>query len=754
MICRVLFVTFVILIFITSASLAIVINEIVAANDSLLFDADNDTPDWIELYNETDKTVDLTDYSLTDDPNEPTKWRFSEFTLDPQDYLVVLCSGKDRQNDEIHTNFRLDSDGEFIGLYSPDGEAVDTVHFPMLEDDMSFGRYPNGTGAFVFMKNPTPGKTNATCTELQPPKPDFSVHSRVSESNIQLELSTNVDDATIYYSIDATGPSAHSKPYDGPITIETRTVVRAQVTHPDMTPSEIALHMYFIQPKDGLFQLPVLSVVTDPENLWDQDRGIYTNPTFRGNEWERPFTLLYFNTDKQFTFSADAGIRIHGGASRERAEKKSFRLYFRSDYGPARLNASIIPSTNNTEFDRLVLRAGYNDSWVHRLHLERSAATFLRDQLLRDLFVLLGHPAAHGDFIHLFLNTQYWGLYNITERYDDEFFDSYLEQVPWHVVSPGSDENNNAIEAIDGDVEAWLEFENWFKRTDFSTPEAYEELTSRVYITNFVDFYLLNIWAQNSDWPRHNWVAARKPDTDAKWWFLPWDGEYAFGGGMDAFQEDINMINVIAEQVDKYAFANFLWRVQQNPTFLQAAMPRFDQLKSTLLLPERLEKMFQRRIDQIEPAIPFEAERWGRLFEPDYVYDKTSWQQAIDGLLSFVHNRTAHVEDHFDQLTSEVKNSSPVVHDYRLYPNVPNPFNNSTTISFSLAEDQEVDLIIYNINGQAVRHLVKGQKMAAGEHALKWQGKDDKTQHVGSGVYVTRLEAGSFSQTRKICIVK
>ena len=755
MLCRALYATFVILIFSASASLAIVINEIVAANDSLIFDADNDTPDWTELYNAMDQAVDLTDYSLTDDPAEPTKWKFSELSLDSKNYLLIFCSGKDRQNSEIHTNFRLDADGEFIGLYSPDGTPVDTLHFPSLEDNQAFGRVPNSSGAFVFLNKPTPGTANSSSpSNTQAPKPGFSLNSQVSETDLQLTLTTDVTGASIYYSTDGSDPSSHGSVYDAPIALETTTVVRAQVTHPDMMPSETVSQAYFIRPQNGLFQLPVLSVVTEPGNLWDQDRGIYANPTWRGDEWERPVTLLHFGTNKKLRFAANAGIRIHGGASRKRAEKKSFRLYFRTDYGPGRLNAGIIPSTDKTEFDRLVLRAAYNDGWAHWLHLERSAATYLRDQLLRDLFILLGYPAAHGDFVHLFLNDQYWGLYNITERYDDEFFDTYLDQVPWDVVSPGSDENNNAVEAIDGDVEAWSEFESWFNRTDFSTASAYDELQSRVHIANFIDFYLLNIWAQNSDWPRHNWTAARKPETGARWFFLPWDGEYAFGGGLDAFQEDINMIHVIADQKDKYAIARFMWRMQQNPSFLESAMSRFDQLKKTILLPERLEKMFQQRIDQIEPAIPFEAERWGTLFEPEHVYDKSSWMEAIDGLLSFIYNRTAHVEDHFDALVSGIDHSPAEARTFKLYPSAPNPFNKSTSVSFSLTRAENVDLTIFNLNGQVIRRLVNDRPMPAGEHTVKWHGKDEIDKHVGSGVYFLRLDAGSFSQTQKICIVK
>lgn len=122
----------------------LMISEFMASNRVTIEDSDGDSSDWIEIYNAGQETVDLAGWYLTDDPNELDKWTFPEVSLNAGGYLLVFASGKDRRlpGEELHANFRLNADGDYLGLVRPDGVTV--VHdfgllFPEQLLDYSFG---------------------------------------------------------------------------------------------------------------------------------------------------------------------------------------------------------------------------------------------------------------------------------------------------------------------------------------------------------------------------------------------------------------------------------------------------------------------------------------------------------------------------------------------------------------------------------------------------------------------------------------
>ena len=738
--------------FVVLALNAQVINEISASNDSILFDFENDSPDWIELFNTTETTINLTHYFLTDDKDNPRKWAFPQADIQPLEFLTILCSGKDTVVDHIHTGFKLSADGEFIGLYNSLGILVDSLRFPRLKTDQSFGRVPNGTGAFIYLAGPTPGASNTHVNQTyMATAPAISHLSGAYDNSIQIGLSSSLEGANIRYILNGAEPTQSSTKYSAPINISRTAVLRASVFHSDMNPSPIETRIFFINEDANFFQIPVLALITDPDNLWDGSKGIYANPTESGDDWERPAAVVYLEKEAAPGFSVGAGVRIHGGASRFKSEKKSFRLYFRSEYGPSELHYPLIPSTENDILNRVILRAGFNDGWAHWWDKERLAATYHRDQIVRDLFMQLGYPAAHGDYAHLFINDEYWGLYNMCERYDDDFFDFYVGKEGWDVVKPGADSDNNAIEAADGDMDAWNVFENWYKKATLTLPRNYDEFKRRVDINNFIDFYILNIWAQNTDWPRHNWYAYRERDEQAKWRFLPWDAEYAFGGGAAAFEEDVNMFNTILSQADRYPFSSMLARLKDNDEFARDVVLRYRSLSQSVLSPESFKATMRKRTDQIEWAIPFESDRWGHLFEPDYYYDEETWQNALNAMSRFADNRDRYVQQHLNSsMANSVSQKNDIPEHCALNGNYPNPFNSTTTISYALPYGTRVKLEIYDIHGRRLRTILDATQ-PMGNHTLEW---DAAADGAATGVYLLRMETESFSAWTRMLLLK
>lgn len=129
----------------------LVINEFMASNDATQADQDGEFDDWIEFYNNSDSSIDLEGYFLSDDFSDLTKWAFPEGTsIEPNGYLVVWADSDETQSG-LHTNFRLLAASENIFLVDPNGAIVDEVSFIDQTTDVSFGRFPNGTGSFVAM---------------------------------------------------------------------------------------------------------------------------------------------------------------------------------------------------------------------------------------------------------------------------------------------------------------------------------------------------------------------------------------------------------------------------------------------------------------------------------------------------------------------------------------------------------------------------------------------------------------------------
>ena len=495
-----------------AASPGVLITEVQAANTRTVADDQGGYSDWIELHNPTDTPVSLAGYTLTDDPAAPAKWPLPVSTLAPGAFLVVWASGLDQVTSEgWHTNFRLNRAGEYVGLFGPDGQLVDGVKFGLQHTDISLGRLGLASDLWVAFPTPTPGAAN---TGTPRPAPDAAPVVVTPGSGrytgpMTIRLAAPLPGSMVYYTLDGSDPMVDGQAYTAPLEVAETTVVRAVALRDGVPMSRLTTATYLVGDGTGL---PVLSLVTDPANLWDEATGIYVNPEARGRNWERPVTVEWLSPEGEVGFSVAAGLRIHGGVSRRRA-KQSFRLYFRGEYGPRELAYPLFGSAPGQTYDRLVLRAGSNDSWLG----SSKEAVYVRDQLVRELHGAMGQVAARGRWVAMYLNGAHWGLYELTERIDDAFLTTHFGHDDWDVVR-------------DEEHEAWNAFVDWITGTDLSEVAQYEQAVQQLDIENFTSFIILELWAGDTDWGGNNWYAARMRDgPDARWRLFAWDAETTFG---------------------------------------------------------------------------------------------------------------------------------------------------------------------------------------------------------------------------------
>ena len=284
--------------------------------------------------------------------------------------------------------------------------------------------------------------------------------------------------------------------------------------------------------KEDLKSLPTLSIVMATEDLFGRT-GIYSNPNNRGAAWERPASVELIRPGRQDGFQVNAGVRIQGGAFRrfDLTLKKSFRLAFRDEYGAAKLRYPLFGADATDKFDNIVLRANSNDAWPYA----SGSVLYVRDAFAMETVRSMGGVSSHTTFMHLYLNGQYWGLYNPVERPDAAFSATYYGG------------NNNSWDAInqdsvpDGNYDAWnrllaqlnqdLSQSAPYQRLQGNNPDGtrnpeYEDLLD---VGNMIDYLILNFYVGNADWHGRNWWAGRDRDNGDGFKFYPWDTETALG---------------------------------------------------------------------------------------------------------------------------------------------------------------------------------------------------------------------------------
>ncbi|MCF7805192.1 MAG: lamin tail domain-containing protein [Candidatus Marinimicrobia bacterium] len=656
------------------------INEFVASNSATLADADGDYSDWLEIYNPTSEPVDLSGWSLTDDEADSTLWTFPPAQLSAGEYMVVYASGKNFRDlvFPLHTNFKIDADGEYLALYDADGTVVTSfTTFPKLPPDVA---YCYNDGNYALSTTPTPGAKNIITGDLNVTPPVFSRKHGIYDALIEVEITSANESVQIYYTTDGRSPSAgNSNIYSGPINIQTTTVLRAVavdgefssavttatylfpddvLTQPNapkgypekwgsyididgeatadygMDPEVVHNPGYSGQMNEALLSIPTLSIVTNKNYLFshstDPDTGgiyIYTAAPGAplGTDWERPASVEFFNSQDGLDFQEDCGIKIHGGHSRrpEKSPKHSFRLPFKDEYGKTKLNYPLFGEEAETSLNQVVLRGTFGNSWLHWNTNERERGTLLRDPWAKDTQLDMGHPAAHGRFVHLYLNGIYWGVYNATERVDEEFAEEYLggDEVEYDLIKDYG-------EVAEGRKDAWDELialagkdvsddANYYrilgKNADGTDNPEYE---SYLDIENFIDYMIIHFYAGNVDWDHHNWIAARnRVNPGAGFKFFSWDSERIF--------ENVNT-NILSE--DNHDRPSGIFQdLTDSEIFLRLFADRVQEhlYSDGALTNEAVSQRLQDRANEIEIAIIAESARWG-----DYRRDVHRWANS------------------------------------------------------------------------------------------------------------------------------
>ena len=500
-------------------------------------------------------------------------------------------------------------------------------------------------------------------------------------------------DATLWsirYTLDSSTPSADSPEYTAPLSIRGNAVVRAaafadgvqmtevvtatylfvddvmkQSNTPDGYPatwgkytqkSGTAIADYEMDPemtqnaqlapkiREGLKSLPVLSVVTDKDNLFSHENNeetggiyIFTGPPVgdaTGHGWTRPASIELMGGTADYDLSATCGLRLHGGHGRlaEKNPKHSFRLVFKEKYGAKTLKYPVFGESEPAKFDQLVLRCHFGNSWQHWGEDNRQKAQYTRDVWARRMQRKMGHTSVNALYVHLFLNGMYWGMYNIAERVDDQFGKDHLGGTKTDIdVIKVEEDGGNHLEAAQGDMEAW----NLMVATaaHASDDAAYEQLDSLLDIDAFIDYMLINQYGGNTDWDHHNWYAIRRRGLDSEGFrFLCWDTELIF--------DNVNENVLNKNNGDSYPTGIFQ-HLMQNERFARRYLRRAKEVLADdgFLGEASVEDVWDSLYHTIETALYDEAARWGDYRRDVHPYSSKGQLYTVDNQYMTERNR-------------------------------------------------------------------------------------------------------------------
>ncbi len=259
------------------------ISEFLAENQGSLRDEDGDDSDWVEIQNAGATPVNLQGWALTDEMGK-AKWLFPNFELAPEAFLIVFASGKNRVAPEgkFHTNFKLDPEGEYLGLLAPDRTPISefSPSFPKQRPDVSYGRVPGQQEALGYFPTPTPGKANSSGGPGFAGEVRFSQQSGTFSSLLTLRLTVAPLDAMIRYTLDGSMPTNSSPVYTAPLEIKDTTQVRARAYQPGLLPGPPQSETYILLNTNlapFLSDLPVLVMHTVTRGALTESRNAFVH---------------------------------------------------------------------------------------------------------------------------------------------------------------------------------------------------------------------------------------------------------------------------------------------------------------------------------------------------------------------------------------------------------------------------------------------------------------------------------------------
>lgn len=556
----------------------------------------------------------------------------------------------------LHTNFKLNSNGEILQLSNASGIVQDLDTIGSMQMNNSFGRRPNGTNNWYYFDTPTPDTTNNTSAFYTGyiAKPHFGFAAGFYTGSQTVGLTPPIPGSNIRYTLDGKDPSSASPLYTAPLIIDSTTVIRARTfsTNPMELPSEIITNTYFINEN---ISLPVVSLSSDPYNLFDYNYGIYvygpnadtTTIPFYGsnfwNGWERPANIEYFDQSGLNAFETKAAISIQGNYSKAWPQR-GFTVQTKDNYHGDNINYALFPDKPQiTKYKSFNIRNAGSD-W-NTCHM-RDRFNQKTIQKSTHLDMMDGRPCV------LFINGKYWGVYEFRERQDKDYIQS----------NSGVDADSIDFLQFDGSIiegsnTDFLNLANVIHTADMSVSSNYAAAKSQLDIENFVDYFITETYIVNIDWLgtyTNNIKFWRPNNPPGKWRYVLWDTDLSLGfaQSLGTGQDTMNMLAVAINPTQPNPHSLMLKGLLNNPEFKNYFINRYADLMNTIFLPSEMRQHAYAMRDEMLPEMARHFNRWtAPSLWGGFIGSSTdvpSWENNIENMLDFCDNRITYARNYVE----------------------------------------------------------------------------------------------------------
>lgn len=550
----------------------------------------------------------------------------------------------------LHTNFNLSSTGQVLTLRNASGSIVDTMRVGTIQTNHSRGRYPDGAADFFVFDAPSPCNTNTISTPYTGYAgapvitPDGGAFDTDQTVTMEVPGSTT---ASIVWTWEGTEPvqGVGWPVYNGPFTFDSTLVLRARNfdSDPNLLPSTITTATFINED----ITLPIVSITTDPFNLWDWNEGIYVmgpnaapDPPFNGANftqgWEKPAHVEYFTKEKSLDIDVDCKVKIHGNFSKSWPQK-SFRLLANDDYGVKAIN-----------YDKL-----FPNKTVKRIKSfnVRNAGIDWNTCHFRDGFMNLAAKGLHMDYMDfqpcvVLVNGDYFGVFGLRERQDENYIAQNNNVRPDQV-----DLLRFEGDALHGSNAGFFSMVDFIENSDLAVDSTYAYVRdSLIDVVNVADYFITETFYSNFDWVGEagsNNIKFWRTHTPAgKWRYVLWDTDLGTGLANSIITYDYDHLGEILGYTNSNHI-KVLTGLLENPGYENYFINRYADLVNTTFHSSVTNELVDQIVDEMTPEMARHFAMWGNpvpinifgILDIGRAYDVPSWLNEVNALRDFINNR-------------------------------------------------------------------------------------------------------------------
>ena len=571
--------------------------------------------DWVELYNGSSSSVSLDGWSLTDDPDEPRKFKLDGLKLASGGYAVITCS--DKAGSYYHAPFSISNAGDTLYLVNSYGAVCDVFDTGMTTVGVTSGRANmSQTGERCFFTTATKGYQNSSPISGYVAEPEFSRRDLYQSSAFSLELTCATPGAEIRYTLDGSVPTKSSSLYEGKIKISSNAVVRAKAFMDGLIASPVATHTYVFR---SAHTMPVVCLSMSKSDYSRMYVG-KANPNGGSTKGDEVGCFMEYFIDGRLAISSGAGVRV-SGAGTAVYPQKSLGLYFRAGYGRSSLDFPLFDGSSVTSFRSLVLRNGGQDAYY----------AHVRDTFVSRISRGFNVDAALGRPVIVYINGEYRGVYDMKENLNEDFLVSHdgVSRNKVEIIQ----RNNRALAGSDAN---FLEVRRLCRELDLSVQSNFDRVAELVDVDSFIDYLIIRTYFFDGD--MFNQKYWHTTDNKIKWRAIVYDSDFAMFGNSPSGNllyayfnpNGVSSAHGYITNMDIYCGLNKnkKWREEFIIRYIMAAEKTFD--------PSRVLPVFDSIVESYKPEMKDQIAKW----KMPASYSK--WESEVSALRACIKKRPSY----------------------------------------------------------------------------------------------------------------